>query len=91
MKALGASRALVGAIFLGEQWLIALLGGAAGYVVGLGLAHWLGQQVFGVSPLLRPILLPVVLGVAAVVATLGSLAPLRNIMRLDPAPVLRGE
>jgi putative ABC transport system permease protein len=91
MKALGASRALVGAFFLGEQWLIALLGGAAGYVLGLGLAHLLGQQVFGVSPQLRPILLPVVLGVAAVVATLGSLAPLRNIMRLDPAPVLRGE
>jgi putative ABC transport system permease protein len=91
MKALGASRALVGAFFLGEQWLIALLGGGAGYVLGLGLAHLLGQQVFGVSPQLRPILLPVVLGVAAVVATLGSLAPLRNIMRLDPAPVLRGE
>ena len=91
MKALGASRALVGAFFLGEQWLIALLGGGAGYVLGLGLANLLGQQVFGVSPQLRPILLPVVLGVAAMVATLGSLAPLRNIMRLDPAPVLRGE
>jgi hypothetical protein len=31
------------------------------------------------------------LGVAALVATLGSLAPLRTVMRLDPAPVLRGE
>ncbi len=91
MKALGASRALVGAFFLGEQWLIALSGGAVGYLVGLGLAHLLGQQVFGVSPELRPILLPVVLGVAALVATLGSLAALRSIMRLDPAPVLRGE
>jgi putative ABC transport system permease protein len=91
MKALGASRLLIGAFFLGEQWLLALLGGAAGYAAGIGLAHLLGQQVFGVSPQWRPILLPVVLGMAAAVATLGSLVPLRGMVQLDPAPVLRGE
>jgi putative ABC transport system permease protein len=91
MKALGAPRILVGAFFLGEQWLLALLGGATGYVAGLGLARFVGERIFGVSPELRLILLPIVLGVAAVVATLGSLAPLRTVMRLDPAPVLRGE
>jgi len=91
MKALGAPRIMVGAFFLGEQWLLALLGGATGYAVGLGLAHLVGQRIFGVSPEIRPILLPIVLGVAAVVATLGSLAPLSRVMRLDPAPVLRGE
>ncbi len=91
MKALGASRLLIGAFFLGEQWLLALFGGAAGYAAGIGLAHLLGQQVFGVSPQWRPILLPVVLGMAAAVATLGSLVPLRGMVQLDPAPVLRGE
>jgi len=91
MKALGAPRIMVGAFFLGEQWLLALLGGAAGYAMGLGLARFVGQRIFGTSPELRLILLPIVLGVAAVVATLGSLAPLRRVMRLDPAPVLRGE
>lgn len=91
MKALGASRLLIGAFFLGEQWLLALLGGAAGYAAGVGLAHLLGQQVFGASPQWRPILLPVVLGVAAAVATLGSLVPLRRMVQLDPAPILRGE
>jgi putative ABC transport system permease protein len=91
MKALGAPRILVGAFFLGEQWLLALLGGATGYVAGLVLARFVGERIFGVSPELRLILLPIVLGVAALVATLGSLAPLRTVMRLDPAPVLRGE
>jgi len=91
MKALGARRLIVGAFFLGEQWLLALLGGTAGYAAGLGLARLLGQRVFGVSPELRWMLLPVVLGLAALVATLGSLAPLRRAIRLDPAPVLRGE
>ena len=91
MKALGAPRLMVGVLFLGEQWLLALLGGTAGYVAGLGLAHLLGERVFGVSPEVRLILLPVVLGVAAAVATLGSIVPLRRVVRLDHASVLRGE
>lgn len=91
MKALGAHRATVGAFFLMEQWLLALLGGSVGYAAGLGLARFVGERIFGVSPEFRLILLPIVLGVAAAVATFGSLAPLRRVMRLDPAPVLRGE
>ncbi len=91
MKALGATRMMLGAFFLGEQWLLAMLGGAAGYVAGLGLAHLLGERVFGVSPEMRWILLPIVLAVAATVATLGSILPLRRLIGLDPAPVLRGE
>jgi putative ABC transport system permease protein len=91
MKALGARRSLVGAFFLGEQWFMAIVGGLVGYAAGMGLAHVLGQRVFGVSPSTRLILLPVILGLAAAVATAGSLLPLRKVMRLDPAPALRGE
>ena len=91
MKALGAPKALVGAFFLGEQWLLALAGGATGYLGGLVLARLLGRQVFGVAPELRLILLPIVLAIAGAVATLGSVVPLRRVLRLDPAPVLRGE
>jgi putative ABC transport system permease protein len=91
MKALGARQRLVGAFFLGEQWFMAITGGLLGYAAGLGLAHALGQHVFGISPSTRLILLPVVLALAAAVATVGSLLPLRKVMKLDPAPVLRGE
>ena len=91
MKALGARRRLVGAFFLGEQWFMAIVGGLAGYAGGLALAHELGERVFGVSPSIRLILLPVILGLAAAVATAGSLLSLRKVMRLDPAPTLRGE
>lgn len=91
MKALGARRRLVGAFFLGEQWFMAMAGGLAGYLAGIGLAHVLGQHIFGVSPNTRLILLPVILGLAAAVATAGSLLPLRKVMQLDPAPALRGE
>lgn len=91
MKALGARRRLLGAVFLGEQWFMAIIGGLIGYGGGLALAHELGLRVFGISPSTRLILLPVVLGVTAGVATVGSLLSLRKVMRLDPAPVLRGE
>lgn len=91
MKALGARRSLVGAFFLGEQWFMAIVGGLFGYAAGMGLAYVLGRRVFGVSPSTRLILLPVILGLAAAVATAGSLLPLRKVMRLDPAPALRGE
>ncbi len=91
MKALGASNALVGAFFLAEQVLLALVGGGAGYALGIGLARLLGESVFGIPPTQRLILLPVILALAAGVALLGSLVPLRRVARLAPAPVLRGE
>ncbi len=91
MKALGAGNTLVGAFFATEQVLLALVGGAIGYALGLGLARILGESVFGIPPTERLILLPVILALAAVVALAGSLVPLRRAARLDPAPVLRGE
>jgi putative ABC transport system permease protein len=91
MKALGAGNQLVSAFFVAEQVLLALLGGGAGYVLGLALARLLGKSVFGIPPAERLILLPVILALAAVVALVGSLLPLRRAARFQPAPILRGE
>ena len=91
MKALGTSRRAVGAFFLAEQLFLALVGGIAGYAIGLELARVLGNGIFGVAPTVRLILFPIVLVLAAVVALLGSLVPLERASRVDPAPVLRGE
>ena len=91
MKALGASHRLVGAFFVAEQLLLALIGGVAGYALGVVLARALGLGIFGVAPDFRWILFPIVLILAAVVALAGSLIPLGRASRVDPAPVLRGE
>jgi putative ABC transport system permease protein len=91
MKALGASRRAVGAFFVAEQLFLALVGGVLGYALGVVLARALGIGIFGVAPVLRWILLPIVLVLAVVVALLGSLLPLGRASRVDPAPVLRGE
>jgi putative ABC transport system permease protein len=91
MKALGASSRAVGSFFLVEQLFLALIGGIAGYAIGLALARALGIGIFGIAPAIRLILFPVVLVLAAVVALLGSLVPLGHASRVEPAVVLRGE
>ena len=91
MKALGASYRAVSAFFIAEQLLLALVGGAAGFALGVLLARALGIEIFGVAPALRWILFPIVLILAAGVALAGSLVPLGRASRVDPAPVLRGE
>lgn len=91
MKAIGAGKGLVGSFFLAEQMLLAVVGGGMGYGAGIWLARWLGQVVFGVAPEQRLILLPVALVMAALVALVGSLLPLRRAAAFEPAPILRGE
>ena len=91
MKALGASNVLVGTFFLGEQILLALIGGGLGYSGGVFLARWLSLSVFGVTSPARVVLLPVTLGLAILISVIGSLIPLRRASRFEPAPILRGE
>jgi putative ABC transport system permease protein len=91
MKAIGATNATVAGLFLAEQLMLAIVGGAMGFVFGAGLARILGESVFGTPAAPRVVLLPVALGIAALVALIGSLIPLRRAARFDPAPILRGE
>jgi putative ABC transport system permease protein len=91
MKAIGATNAVVAGIFLAEQLMLALAGGAIGFVLGLGFARMLGTSVFGSPAPPRLILLPAILGLAAIVAIIGSMIPMWRAARLNPAPVLRGE
>jgi len=91
MKAIGATNTSVTALFLTEHLTLALIGGAIGFFLGAGLARFLGASVFGTPASPRFVLLPIVLGLAALVALIGGLIPLRRAARFDPAPILRGE
>jgi putative ABC transport system permease protein len=71
--------------------MLAFGGGAVGFVFGALLARVLGASVFGSPASPRLVLLPVVLGLAAIVAVVGSLIPLRRAAHFNPAPILRGE
>jgi len=91
MKALGAGSGTVGFLLAAEQLLLALVGGALGYSLGILLARLVGQKIFGVAPAFSFLVLGVIIGLAAVVTLLGSAIPLRRASRFEPAPILRGE
>ncbi len=91
MKALGASNAMVAGLFLIEQLLLAILGGTIGFICGAALARILGTSVFGTPASPQLVLVPVVLGLAAIVALVGSFIPLRRAAHLRPALILRGQ
>lgn len=91
MKALGASNRTVNFLFASEAALLALLGSSAGYILGCGIAYWIGKANFDAAILPQPLLLvPVLLG-SVLLALIASTAPLRLLQQIQPAGILRGE
>jgi putative ABC transport system permease protein len=91
MKALGASNRTVNFLFASEAALLALIGSAAGFILGSGIAFWIGKANFDAAILPQPmLLLPVLLGSVAL-ALIASTAPLRLLQQIQPAGILRGE
>ena len=91
MKALGAGSGMVKSLFAAEQILLAVVGGAAGYAIGIILARLLGQVVFGAAPEPSGLVFAVVLALAVGVTLLGSFFSMRRAAAFEPAPILRGE
>ena len=77
-------------LLMGETVLVSMLGGACGWLLGGLAAVAIRGDAFGAGAPVQPILLPLALGVALLVAVLGTIAPLRLALRIDPAEVLRG-
>src|SRR5215469_2522870 len=91
MKSMGASNAAVASLFLTEAGLLALAGGALGFLAGTTLAHRIGQSIFGSTISVHPVILALILCAALAVTFLGSAGAVRKAMRFDPAVVLRGD
>jgi putative ABC transport system permease protein len=91
VRALGATRVQVQALFLAEAAALAGLGGVAGVVVGLGLGAILRVVVPGL-PVETPLRF-VVAGLTVSVATgiVAGVAPARRAALLDPIEALRAE
>lgn len=90
-KALGGSQAQVLTPFLAETGATGLMGGAAGFALGVFMARLIGTAVFGRPAVVPGVLFGPSLAVAVGLAMLGSLLPLRLVLRLDAARVLKGD
>jgi putative ABC transport system permease protein len=90
MKAVGANRFQIGAIFLGETMIISMAGGLVGYLMGDRLGAIISHTVFN-STISSPLwLFPTAMASALVVALAGSIAPLRRALLIEPVRALKG-
>ena len=89
MRALGATSAQLAALLLCESLLVALAGGALGWLLGTATAAAIRGDAFAAPAAAQPLLLPVALVVAAAVAVAGTIGPLRMALRFDPIEALR--
>lgn len=91
MKAIGATRSQVGTFFVAEGLVIGLIGGAAGYLIGLGAAEAVSKGAFGSFVSVPMYLLIVSLLVGAAISVGASVLPLLDALRYKPSVILRGE
>ena len=94
MRSLGASQARIASLFYVEAALLALFSGALGYLAGSVLAAALGAHIFAgaaPAPTFNPVLLPIIAGLALVVAIAGSTPAIRSALKLDPSSILRAD
>ena len=89
MQATGAGDWLIASLFGAEVVMEGLVGGIAGALVGVELAAWVGRSVFRAGIETPPILIPLVIVVAVLVALLGAAQPLQRSLAVPPALVLR--
>jgi putative ABC transport system permease protein len=91
MKALGASNRTVNLLFAAESALLGIAGAIAGYVLGCGVAFWIGKANFNAAILPSlSLFVPVLLG-SILLALIASTVPLRTLQQVQPAGILRGE
>jgi putative ABC transport system permease protein len=91
MKALGASERLVCGFFAAEAAALGVVGAVLGFVIGIGIAAWIGRVNFNAPVVPRFSVLPVVLAGSVAVALLSAIVPMSLLRRVQPAIILKGE
>src|SRR5262249_10341173 len=91
MKALGASERLISGFFAAEAAALGAVGATLGFVVGIGIAAWIGRANFNAPVVPRIGVLPLVLVGSIAVALLSALLPMSLLRRVQPAVILKGE
>ncbi len=91
MKALGASDRLLNGFFAAEAAALGATGAVIGFILGIGIAAWIGRVNFHAAVIPRFSVLPFVLAGSMVVTLLSAILPIALLRRVQPAVILRGE
>ena len=91
MKALGASERLISSFFAAEAGVLGAIGAVVGFVIGIGVAAWIGRANFHAPVVPRFNVLPWVLCGGVALALISAVLPMSLLRRVQPAVILRGE
>ena len=91
MKALGASGRLLNGFFAAEAAVLGASGALIGFLLGIGIAAWIGRVNFHSPVMPRLSVFPVVLAGSMAVTLLSAILPISLLRRVQPAVILRGE
>jgi putative ABC transport system permease protein len=91
MKALGASGRFLNGFFAAEAAVLGATGAMIGFVLGIGIAAWIGRVNFHAPVMPRLSVLPVVLAGSMAVTLLSAILPIWLLRGVQPAVILRGE
>jgi putative ABC transport system permease protein len=91
MKTLGASDRLLNGFFAAEAAALGATGALIGFVLGIGIAAWIGRVNFHAPVVPRFSVLPFVVAGSIVVTLLAAILPISLLRRVQPAVILRGE
>ena len=90
-KALGAENKFVMGELLGEGVLLGFIGGALGVWLGFEFAQRVSLNVFGRAINFQWALIPVTIIIFIAITVMASISPVRKVMDIHPAIVLKGE
>jgi putative ABC transport system permease protein len=91
LRALGAEREQVLALFLAEAVVLSFLGGLAGLGAGAGIGWLLGATVRQLPVSYSPFFIGLALSLSIVIGLVAGILPALNAARLDPVEALRAE
>lgn len=91
MKALGASERMISGFFAAEAVALGAVGAVLGFVIGIGIAAWIGRVNFNAPVVPRLSVLPFVMAGSMAVALLSAMVPMSLLRRIQPAVILKGE
>ena len=91
MKALGASERLINGFFAAEAAALGVVGAILGFLIGIGVAAWIGRVNFHAPVVPRFSVFPYVIAGSVAVALISAVLPIVLLRRVQPAIILRGE
>jgi len=91
MKALGASGRLLNGFFAAEAAALGAIGAIIGFLLGIGIAAWIGRVNFHAPVVPRFSVFPIILAGSIAVTLVSAILPISLLRRVQPAVILRGE